>query len=116
MVSPFLSFLGGVAEAHRGALQELRTERAKKEALKEQRDYEEEAQKNRIIFAEKLKDAARIKTQAFDELQQQRLIHNDPKKFGQIPSIRAYKTGPTDFTTGLFPKGRDNLEDIKNLE
>ena len=41
MVSPFLSFLGVVAEAHRGALQELRTERAKKEALEEQRTNED---------------------------------------------------------------------------
>ena len=115
MVSPFLSFLGGVAEAHRGALQELRTERAKKEALKEQRDYEEEAQKNRLIFAEKLKEGERKKKQTFDKALQDRIIYNDPKRTGKLGFVvNHFRNDDNDYTTGTYARGRDETEDINN--
>ena len=115
MVSPFLSFLGGVAEAHRGALQELRTERAKKEALKEQRDYEEEAQKRRLIFAEKLKEGEREKKQTFDKALQDRIIYNDKKRTGKVGFIvNHFRKNDDDYTTGTYARGRDESEDINN--
>ena len=115
MVSPFLSFLGGVAEAHRGALQELRTERAKKEALEEQRTYEEEAQKRRLIFAEKLKEGERKKRQTFDKALQDRIIYNDPKRTGKLGFVvNHFRNDDNDYTTGTYARGRDETEDINN--
>ena len=115
MVSPFLSFLGGVAEAHRGALQELRTERAKKEALEEQRTYEEEAQKRRLIFAEKLKEGEREKKQTFDKALQDRIIYNDKKRTGKVGFIvNHFRKNDDDYTTGTYARGRDESEDINN--
>lgn len=115
MVSPFLSFLGGVAEAHRGALQELRTERAKKEALEEQRTYEEEAQKRRLIFAEKLKEGERKKKQTFDKALQDRIIYNDPKRTGKLGFVvNHFRNDDNDYTTGTYARGRDETEDINN--
>ena len=115
MVSPFLSFLGGVAEAHRGAMQEARAKQAKKEALEEQRTYEEEAQKRRLIFAEKLKEVGREKKQTFDKALQDRIIYNDPKRTGKLGFIvNHFRKDDNDYTTGTYARGRDEAEDINN--
>lgn len=115
MVSPFLSFLGGVAEAHRGAMQEVRARRAKKEELEEQRAYEEEAQKRKLIFAEKLKDVARVKNLANEKTLQRLELYDDGKKTGKVRSITDYfRTGDDDYTTGAYARGRDEKEDIYN--
>ena len=115
MVSPFLSFLGGVAEAHRGAMQEARAKQAKKEALEEQRTYEEEAQKRRLIFAEKLKEVGREKKQTFDKALQDRIIYNDPKRTGKLGFVvNHFRKDDNDYTTGTYARGRDETEDINN--
>ena len=115
MVSPFLSFLGGVAEAHRGAMQEVRAKRAKKEELEEQRTYEEEAQKRKLIFAEKLKDVSRAKNLANEKTLQRVELYDDGKKTGKVRSITDYfRTGDDDYTTGAYARGRDEKEDIYN--
>jgi len=115
MVSNLLAGLGGIAEAHRDALRELRTERARKEALEEQRTYEEEAQKRRLIFAEKLKEGQREKKQKFDKSLQDRITYNDPKKTGKVRFIvDHFRKNADDYTTGTYARGRDETEDINN--